>query len=147
MFVSWFGKSSLGLGYGLTMSELFLSPAIPSTTARAGGIFVPIIKSLSASAGSLPGESAKKIGNFLVHSQLQASAGTSAMFLTGAAQNILCLNLASQMGVIVPNAFSTWFVAAIVPSIAVTFMSPILVYWMLPPEMKDTPEAPSQARQ
>ena len=146
MFVSWFGKSTLGLGYGLTMSEMFLSPAIPSTTARAGGIFVPIIKSLSATAGSLPGPTAGRLGKFLVHSQLQASASTSAMFLTGAAQNFLCLNLASQLGVIVPNAFTTWFVAAVIPGLVCTLISPIMVYWMVRPELTDTPEAPAKAR-
>lgn len=146
MFVSWFGKSTLGLGYSLTMSEMLLSPAIPSTTARAGGIFVPIIKSLSATAGSLPGKTAGRLGKFLVHSQLQASACTSAMFLTGAAQNFLCLNLASQLGVIVPNAFTTWFIAALVPGLVCTLISPIIVYWMLRPELTDTPEAPAQAR-
>lgn len=36
-FVSLFGKKTLGLSYGLLLSELILSPAIPSVTARTGG--------------------------------------------------------------------------------------------------------------
>ena len=32
-----------------------MAPAMPSTSARAGGIFVPIIKSLAHSVGSEPG--------------------------------------------------------------------------------------------
>nr|CAD1826953.1 unnamed protein product [Ananas comosus var. bracteatus] len=51
-FVKWLGRSTLGLSYGLTISEACIAPAMPSTTARAGGVFLPIIKSLSLSAGA-----------------------------------------------------------------------------------------------
>ena len=59
IFVQACGKSSLGLAYGLSLAEMLLAPAMPSTTARAGGIFMPIINSLSQSAGSEPGTSPK----------------------------------------------------------------------------------------
>ncbi|KAI4367186.1 hypothetical protein MLD38_022950 [Melastoma candidum] len=73
-FVKWLGKSTLGLSYGLTLSEALIAPAMPSTTARAGGVFLPIIKSLSLSAGSRPGDSSsKKLGSYLVQSQFQVS--------------------------------------------------------------------------
>jgi len=71
-FVKWMGKSTLGLSYGLTFSEVLIAPAMPSTTARAGGVFLPIIKSLSLSAGSEPATpSAKKLGAYLVQNQFQ----------------------------------------------------------------------------
>ncbi|VAI75192.1 unnamed protein product [Triticum turgidum subsp. durum] len=71
-FVKWLGGSTLGLSYGLTISEACIAPAMPSTTARAGGVFLPIVKSLSLSAGSKPNDpSAKKLGAYLVQSQLQ----------------------------------------------------------------------------
>ena len=54
LFVKLFGKSTLGLAYGLSVAETVIAPAMPSTTARAGGIFMPIINSLSLSAGSKP---------------------------------------------------------------------------------------------
>lgn len=57
LFVKVFGKSTLGLAYGLSVAETFIAPAMPSTTARAGGIFMPIISSLSLNAGSKPSES------------------------------------------------------------------------------------------
>ncbi|CAN1302945.1 Dicarboxylate transporter 2.1, chloroplastic [Linum perenne] len=73
-FVKWLGKSTLGLSYGLTISEALIAPAMPSTTARAGGVFLPIIKSLSLSAGSKPGDpSSKKLGSYLLMSQFQVS--------------------------------------------------------------------------
>ena len=56
LFVKAFGKSTLGLAYGLAFAEGIIAPAMPSTTARAGGIFMPIMKSLSETSGSLPGQ-------------------------------------------------------------------------------------------
>ncbi len=54
LFVKFFGKSTLGLAYGLSFAEVLIAPAMPSTTARAGGIFMPIMNSLSLSADSKP---------------------------------------------------------------------------------------------
>lgn len=71
-FVRWLGKSTLGLAYGLAICEAIISPAMPSSTARAGGIFLPIINSLAIAAESRPKDpSARKLGAFLVQSQLQ----------------------------------------------------------------------------
>ena len=50
MFDGAAGKSTLGLSYGLTISEAILAPAMPSTTARAGGVYLPIIQSLAKQA-------------------------------------------------------------------------------------------------
>lgn len=47
---------SQGLAYGLSVAEAIVSPAMPSSTARAGGIFMPIISSLAHGGGSEPGE-------------------------------------------------------------------------------------------
>lgn len=146
LFVKLFGKSTLGLAYGLSVAEALIAPAMPSTTARAGGIFMPIINSLSLSAGSKPNDpSRKKLGAFLVQSQLQGSVNSSAMFLTAAAQNLLCMKLAAEMGVAVPNAWVTWVKASIVPALCGLLLTPLLMYKLFPPEIKDTPEAPKLA--
>ena len=71
-FVKMLGSSTLGLSYGLTISEACIAPAMPSTTARAGGVFLPIIKSLSLSAESKPNHpSSRKLGSYLVMTQFQ----------------------------------------------------------------------------
>lgn len=145
-FVKWLGKSTLGLSYGLTISEALIAPAMPSTTARAGGVFLPIIKSLSLSGGSLPNDkSSKKLGSYLVQSQFQASGNSSALFLTAAAQNLLCLKLAEELGVIVGSPWVSWFKAASLPAIIALLAMPYLMYKIYPPEIKDTPEAPALA--
>ncbi|XP_006660729.2 dicarboxylate transporter 2.1, chloroplastic-like [Oryza brachyantha] len=145
-FVKWLGGSTLGLSYGLTISEAFIAPAMPSTTARAGGVFLPIIKSLSLSAGSKPNHpSSRKLGSYLVMSQFQAAGNSSALFLTAAAQNLLCLKLAEELGVIVANPWVAWFKAASLPAIASLLATPYFLYKIFPPETKDTPDAPALA--
>ncbi|KAK6945771.1 Solute carrier family 13 [Dillenia turbinata] len=145
-FVKWLGKSTLGLSYGLTISEALIAPAMPSTTARAGGVFVPIIKSLSLSAGSKPGgPSAKKLGSYLIQSQFQSAGNSSALFLTAAAQNLLCLRLAEELGVKIASPWVAWFKAASLPAIVGLLATPLVLYKLYPPEIKDTPDAPAMA--
>lgn len=145
-FVKWFGKSTLGLSYGLAASEALISPAMPSTTARAGGVFLPIINSLALSFGSKPNDpSAKKLGAFLVMSQFQCSANASAMYLTGGAQNLLCVKLAQELGVVIPNIWLTWFKLSVVPAAVGLLVTPFLLFTIFGPETKDTPEAPGLA--
>lgn len=145
-FIKWLGKSTLGLSYGLTFSEALIAPAMPSTTARAGGVFLPIIKSLSLSAGSKPGDSSsKKLGSYLMQSQFQSAGNSSALFLTAAAQNLLCLKLAEELGVIISSPWVSWFKAACVPALVALLATPLILYKLYPPEVKDTPDAPAMA--
>ena len=53
--------------------------------------------------------SSRKLGTFLVMSQFQGSVNSSAMFLTAAAQNLLCMKLAAELGVIIASPWITWF--------------------------------------
>ncbi|KAK3133588.1 hypothetical protein QOZ80_6AG0538370 [Eleusine coracana subsp. coracana] len=145
-FVKWLGSSTLGLSYGLTISEACIAPAMPSTTARAGGVFLPIIKSLSLSTESKPNDkSSRKLGSYLVMTQFQAAGNSSALFLTAAAQNLLCLKLAEELGVIIANPWVAWFKAASLPAIVSLLTTPYLLYKIFPPETKDTPDAPALA--
>src|SRR5712692_3296547 len=47
LFVALVGRRTLGLSYGLIASDLVLAPAIPSYTARSGGVVYPIMKSIA----------------------------------------------------------------------------------------------------
>jgi divalent anion:Na+ symporter, DASS family len=74
MFVKKFGKRTLGLSYSLIASDLILSPAMPSNTARAGGILLPIIRSLSEAYGSKVGDGTeRKVGAFLTKVAFQGT--------------------------------------------------------------------------
>ena len=54
LFMRLLGKRTIGLGYGLAITELVVSPAMPSITARAGGVMLPITRAISEVLGSRP---------------------------------------------------------------------------------------------
>ena len=57
---------------------------------------------------------------------------SSALFMTGAAQNLLCLKLASELGVVIPNTFLTWFKAALLPALVGLVLTPLILYQASP---------------
>ena len=143
-FVAKLGKNTLGLAYGLAATDLVLAPAIPSNTARAGGSIQPIISSIAASYGSLPGATSRKVGAFLTSTAFHVNAVTSAMFLTAMAGNSLAAQLAGDQGVEI--TWGGWALAAIVPGIVSLIVVPLVVYKVYPPELKKTPEAAASAK-
>ncbi len=83
IFVRLFGKRTLGLSYALIGVDLVTAPATPSNTARAGGIVMPIIDSLSESFGSTPKDGTQsKIGSYLMFTEFHGNIITSGMFMT-----------------------------------------------------------------
>jgi anion transporter len=156
MFVKFLGKSTLGLAYGLALSEALISPAMPSTTARAGGVYLPIITSLGNNAESYPiedsragpsdGKSARKLSSFLIQAQLQCAGPGSALFMTAAAQNMLTMKLGQEVaGFTIANPWVTWLQGACVPALLTLLITPALLYLAYPPTIKDTPDAPAIA--
>ena len=55
LIIKYIGRSSLTLGYSIALSELIVSPAMPSATARGGGVFYPIVQSLRMPSVLSPG--------------------------------------------------------------------------------------------
>ncbi|MDM2912158.1 anion permease [Citrobacter sp. Cpo012] len=90
------GKRTLGLAYGLAFADLILSPAMPSNTARCGGVIYPIADSLARSFHSNPeDESRSKIGTFLITCIGNVNDVTAALFMTGYTGNLLAVKLAT----------------------------------------------------
>lgn len=58
--LSKFGGSSLGVAYALGTADLIMAPAMPSVTARSGGIILPVVKAINGVLGSGPGKTGKK---------------------------------------------------------------------------------------
>lgn len=139
------GKRTLGLAYGLAFADLILSPAMPSNTARCGGVIYPIADSLSRSFNSNPDdESRSKIGTFLITCIGNVNDITAALFMTAYTGNLLAVKLASNSGVVI--SWGGWFVAAVVPCLVSLIIVPVLVYWITKPEIKHTPDAPELAK-
>ncbi len=146
LFVALLGKKTLGLSYGLIATDLILAPAIPSNTARAGGVIFPILKSLAMAYDSNPEDGTeRKIGSFLTKTAFQGTVITSAMFLTAMAANPLAAQLAGDMGIEI--TWGGWAMAAIVPGLVSLLVIPLLIYKLYPPEIKETPGAAKMAKE
>lgn len=146
LFMILLGRHSIGLGFGILATDLVLAPAIPSNTARAGGVILPILESLSSIYNSKPNDpSSKKIGTYLTLIAAQGSCITSAMFLTSMSANPLIADLAADFGVDI--TWSTWAKAAIVPGMISLLLCPFIVYLFCPPEIKKSHDAPNLARE
>src|SRR5664279_5925873 len=144
-FMALLGRRTIGLSYGLAATDLVLSPAIPSNTARGGGIVMPIMASLARAYGSNPGEaSARKMGSFLTLTAYQVNCITSAMFLTAMAANPLAQKLAGDLKVTI--TWGGWALAALVPGLVALLVIPLLIYKLHPPEITETPEAVVMAK-
>ncbi|KAL9296564.1 hypothetical protein ACSQ67_022460 [Phaseolus vulgaris] len=146
-FVKLFGSSSLGLGYSLVFSEALLAPAIPSVSARAGGIFLPLVKALCVACGSNVGDGTEtKLGAWLMLTCFQTSVITSAMFLTAMAANPLCATLTLN-SINQTIGWLDWAKAAIVPGLVSLVLVPLILYVIYPPTLKSSPDAPKLARE
>ena len=143
--ISMVGKSTLGMSYGFLATDLLLSPAIPSLTARSGGILFPVLTAVSKAFGSEPHAHPKKMGSFLFLTAFQGSVITSAMFLTSMAGNPLIAEIVAKAGV--QLTWGTWALAASVPGVVSLILMPLVLYRFYPPEVKHTPDAKKFAKE
>jgi DASS family divalent anion:Na+ symporter len=135
-----FGGKTLRLAYVLSLTDLILAPAMPSNAARAGGVMLPITKSLTLALGSRPGATNRTLGSFLALSAFYANCTTSAMFMTAMASNTLIAELAKKT-LNIEISWGLWLLAGLVPGLLALLVIPLFLYKFYPPELRDTPEA------
>jgi divalent anion:Na+ symporter, DASS family len=146
IFLSYIGRSALGMGYGLIATDFVLAPLIPSVTARAGGIIFPMVDSLSKALGSDPlKNTSKRIGAYLIQVSFQGTFIASAMFVTAMAGNPLIIKLASEAAPLI--GWGDWALAAIVPGLLSLLALPLFLLKVFPPQLKHTPEMPLIAKE
>ncbi|MDR0408668.1 MAG: anion permease [Campylobacteraceae bacterium] len=133
------GRSTIGLGYAISITDGILAPFIPSNAARSGGTLYPIITSIPAMFGSYPEKDSRKIGAYLAWCALAATCVSSSIFLTGQAPNPLALQVAAESGVAVVD-WGGWFIALLPVSIILFIATPLLAYFIYPPEIKGSTE-------
>jgi len=148
-FIALFGKRTIGIGYGLALSELVIAPVTPSNTARGGAIIHPIMLSIAKSFGCTPDNgNTDKIGKYLALVNYHANPITSAMFITATAPNPLTVKLiADATGAAISLSWTTWALAMLLPGLVAIALMPLVIYLMYPPEIKATPDAVSFARE
>ncbi len=143
--IALFGRSTLGLGYSLVATDLILAPAMPSNTARAGGVIFPILQSLAKTTREADPTHGHHTCAFLTLAAYNGTVITSAMFLTSMAANPLSAQLASDQGISI--TWGMWALAAVVPGIVSLIVIPLVIYRLLPRSViVKTPDAPAVAR-
>ena len=144
LMVSLFGRSALGLSYSIFLVDTIIAPAFPSNTARSGVIF-PMAFSLADAAGARPGDDTRqRLGAFLMFSGIVSLSLSSALWLTAMAANPLGAEIARGFGVNI--GFGSWLIASSVPTLAGIALMPLLLRWLIGPEVNATPDAPAAAR-
>lgn len=140
------GSNTLGLGYAITLADLALAPGTPSNTARSAGTIYPVIRNIPALYGSEPGTTARKIGSYIMWTAFAATCVTSSMFITSLAPNAAALQFvktATKLDV----SWTQWFLGFLPIGVVLLILTPLLVYWLYPPEIKSSKEIPVWASQ
>lgn len=139
-FVRAIGRTSLGLGYALHLTDLTLATGVPSITARSASIVFPIARGVSTLYESEPGPTSRRLGAFLMTCMYQTSTIASAMFFYSSAANLLLGDLAREFAG-VEVTWTSWFVAGLAPGLVSSAAIPLLVLRVVPPEVRRTPAA------
>jgi L-tartrate/succinate antiporter len=140
------GKSTLGLGYAVMLADLLIAPFTPSNTGRSAGVIFPIIRGIPALYGSAPGETARRIGAYLMWTAFASTAVTSSMFLTALGPNLLALGIVRKTTGI-DLTWSQWAAGFLPVGLMLILPLPLLVYWIYPPEIRKSQEASAWAKE
>jgi len=140
LFMRLLGRRTIGLGYGLAITELVVAPAMPSITARAVGVLLPITQAIATILGSRPDDGTRtQVGSYLILCAFHANIVTAGMFVTAMAGNPLVVKLAADQGVTI--TWTSWAVAALVPGLLCLALIPIVMLWIVRPQIRATPDA------
>ena len=144
LVVSAFGRSTLGLGYSIFLTDALIAPAFPSNTARRRAL--PDHSFTRLRAGSRPEDATGAAWAVISCSAAwRAPSVSSASWLTATSANPIGVSPAAQSGVKID--FGTWLLASSVPALATILLLPLILSRLFPPGVTDTPDAPALARQ
>ena len=144
LLVRTLGRRTLGLGYAIALSDLCLAPVMPSNTARSGGTVYPIVKNIPPLYGSFPNDNPRRIGGYLLWTGFATTCVTSSMFLTALAPNLLAVEIARKVAH-VDISWGTWVLGFLPVGILLFAATPLLAYFLYPPEIKRGDEVASWA--
>ena len=106
---------------------------------------LPIARSTAEFLGSHPhDDSRKKVGSYLMLCGFHANIVTAGMFVTAMAGNPLTVKLAADQGVEI--TWMGWALAALVPGLLCLALIPIVMAWIVRPEITETPDATGLAQ-
>jgi anion transporter len=131
LLVYYLGGRTLGLGYAIALTDLALAPFVPSNTARSGGIVYPIIESIPGLYGSAPGETADRMGAYVMWTAFATTCITSSMFITALAPNLLAVAFMKRIAGI-DVTWVGWFVGFLPAGLLLFAAQPLLIYRLCP---------------
>src|SRR5690606_18074202 len=113
---------------------LVVAPAMPSITARAGGVVLPITRAMAEVMGSHPDpESRRKVGRYLILCAFHANVITASMFVTAMAGNPIAVELAAAQGVSI--SWLDWTMGALLPGLLCLLVVPVAMLVLVRPEI------------
>ncbi|MBS1874524.1 MAG: DASS family sodium-coupled anion symporter [Acidobacteria bacterium] len=145
LFVEWFARTPLTLGYSIAAVGVALAPFVPSDTGRGGGIMYPVTQSIADAFDSKPGPTARRIGSYLMLTGFHTNYPASALFLTSMASNPVMAEFAARIAH-VNLSWVNWLRGSILPAILTFTLVPWLLMRLSPPEVRDTAPARDLAR-
>jgi L-tartrate/succinate antiporter len=139
------GHRTLGLGYAVAAADLVLAPFTASATARSGGTVYPVVRHIPELYDSRPGDgTARRIGAYLLYTAMAASFVTSSMFITALAPLALAIAII-QEGIGVRISWVQWAVGFLPVGVTLLVLTPLVLYWIHPPQIRTSPEVPRWA--
>lgn len=144
IMIRYMGKSSLGLGYAVAVTDLILAPFMPSNTARSAGTIYPVASNIPLVFGSTPENEPRKLGAYICWVAIASTSVTSSMFLTALAPNLLAVDLIAK-GTGAAISWTIWAKIMLPIMLPLFVATPWLVYVIYPPTQKTSAEAPAWA--
>ncbi|CAK7040228.1 MAG: Inner membrane protein YbhI [Desulfovibrio sp.] len=129
------GGKTLNLGYAVAIADYIMSPAMPSNTARTGGIVFPIFNSLVKTLEPSTDGNPRPVGAYIMANMYQVSLTTSALFITASAVPALIMRFAKDItGVDI--AWGEYALAMSVPGLLSLLLIPLMIYKIYTPTLK-----------
>lgn len=136
LFMKYFGGSIIGLSYSILLTEVLIGPLLPSNTARAASLGMPLVKSLSQYIScNIKNVSEQKIGSYLSFLYICGNALTSGLFLTAMLSNALIVELTAPFGLNI--TWVSWFKYLVLPYAVFLLMVPFILKIMCKPNINN----------
>ena len=146
VLLSRFGSSTLAVSYVLTATDLIASPFTPSNTARGGGIVFPIAQSICSTLGCEPGGKNTRTAGFLMYVCYSAALTSACIFMTASSTNVASTMFAKDLWHF-EISWMTWFIAASLPGLLITVITPLVTRFLIKPELNAIPNIRREAAQ
>ncbi len=145
-FMKHFGGNILGLSFSIAFTELLIAPMLPSNTARAASVGLPLATSLTKYISSnVPGVSEKSIGQYLSIFCSFCNTISSGLFYTAMISNALIPEITAKAGI--NFTWFSWFKLMAIPYFITLFIIPFILRLICSPKVDKLGELQKKAAQ